>query len=274
MIRDSVHFDETQDTAAGRLALEVRGVWAHYSIDNRLDTVLEDISFTACNGELVAIIGPSGCGKSTLFNVIAGLSQPSAGTISLGGQATPRRLGRVGYMPQKDLLLPWKRVLDNAALGLELDGMKRGQARDEARRWFRQFGLEGFESCYPRVLSGGMRQRAALLRTFLSGRDLLLLDEPFGALDALTRLDMQSWLLEVRSSFRKTIVLVTHDIEEAIYLSDRVYVMTPRPGTIRRVVRIPLPRPRVHEDLITSSIFARLKREIFQCLQRRSEMDK
>jgi ABC-type nitrate/sulfonate/bicarbonate transport system ATPase subunit len=226
-----------------------------------------DVFLSVGDGELVAVIGPSGCGKSTLFNILAGLQQPTSGTILLDQTEAPDRLGRLGYMPQKDLLMPWKKVLDNTAMGLELSGMSRGAARAEARLWFPRFGLEGYENRYPAALSGGMRQRAALLRTFLSGRDVLLLDEPFGALDALTRLEMQGWLLDVRSSFQKTILLVTHDIEEAIFLADRIYVMTARPGAIRREVEVPLPRPRVYEDIITSPVFTGLKRSLFESLQ-------
>jgi ABC-type nitrate/sulfonate/bicarbonate transport system ATPase subunit len=234
--------------------------------------VLEDISLFVEDGELVTVIGPSGCGKSTLFNILAGLLQPASGTILVNGREPRDRLGLLGYMPQKDLLMPWKSVLDNAAIGLELSGLSRKRARAKALSWFPRFGLEGFEGHYPADLSGGMRQRTALLRTFLCGRDVLLLDEPFGALDALTRLEMQQWLLDVRASFHKTIVLVTHDIEEAIFLADRVYVMTPRPGTMRHVIDVPLPRPRLYEDVMLSPDFMKLKRWLFEALERPSEV--
>jgi ABC-type nitrate/sulfonate/bicarbonate transport system ATPase subunit len=243
-----------------------------FSGRERTLAVLEDVSLFVEEGELVTIIGPSGCGKSTLFNILAGLLQPSSGTILVDGREARDRLGLLGYMPQKDLLMPWKSVLDNAAIGLELSGLSRKRARAEALRWFPRFGLEGFEGHYPADLSGGMRQRTALLRTFLCGKDALLLDEPFGALDALTRLEMQQWLLDVRASFHKTIVLVTHDIEEAIFLADRIYVMTPRPGTIRDAVDVPLPRPRLYEDVILSPAFMKLKRWLFEALQRPNEV--
>jgi ABC-type nitrate/sulfonate/bicarbonate transport system ATPase subunit len=233
--------------------------------------VLDRVSLSVDDGELVTVIGPSGCGKSTLFNLLAGLLQPSAGTVLLDGHETTRRLGLVGYMPQKDLLMPWKTVLDNTTIGLELAGMSKRRARAEAGHWFARFGLEGYERYYPAALSGGMRQRAALLRTFLTGRDVLLLDEPFGALDALTRLEMQRWLLDVRAEFRRTILLVTHDIEEAIFLADRVYVMTPRPGTVQRVAEVPLPRPRMYENAVSSPAFTNLKTSLFESLQRRPE---
>jgi ABC-type nitrate/sulfonate/bicarbonate transport system ATPase subunit len=170
-------------------------------------------------------------------------------------------------MPQRDLLLPWRSVLDNAAIPLELRGVPRNRAREEAASWFPRFGLQGFERSYPARLSGGMRQRAALLRTFLTGRDILLLDEPFGALDALTRADMQEWLLDIWTGLAKTIVLVTHDVDEAIYLADRVCVMSPRPGTIEREIDIPLPRPRNHDAIVTSAAFAELKRTILNALR-------
>lgn len=230
--------------------------------------VLENVSLTAAPGEFVAIIGPSGCGKSTLFTILAGLQQPSSGSVLVDGQqVTGPAAGLIGYMPQRDLLLPWKTVLDNTGLGLELCGVSRRRARALAAEWFPRFGLAGFERHYPATLSGGMRQRAALLRTFLAGRDTLLLDEPFGALDALTRAGMQEWLLQVWGTFRKTIVLVTHDVDEAIYLADRIYVMTPRPGRIEQVIEVDFPRPRLHDEIVTSERFTALKRVILALLK-------
>jgi ABC-type nitrate/sulfonate/bicarbonate transport system ATPase subunit len=164
-------------------------------------------------------------------------------------------------MQQRDLLMPWRSVLDNTILGLELGGVGRDAARARARQELERFGLTGFEDAWPAALSGGMRQRAALLRTFLAGRDALLLDEPFGALDALTRAEMQRWLLEVWGADRKTILLVTHDVDEAILLSDRVYVMSPRPGRVALEVTVELPRPRV-ADLAMTPEFAALKQRL------------
>src|SRR5207302_11425478 len=181
-------------------------------------------------------VGPSGCGKSTLFNILAGLVEPTSGRVLLDGNPPDNLLGRFDYMPQKDLLMPWRTVLNNTTLGLEIAGVSRRAARERALEAFPRFGLTGFEDAWPMSLSGGMRQRAALLRTFLAGRDVMLLDEPFGALDAITRADMQEWLLGVWHSFERTIVLVTHDVDEAIFLADRVYVMSPRPGTMRAVL--------------------------------------
>ena len=204
---------------------------------------LADVSVELREGEFVSIVGPSGCGKSTLLAVLAGL------------------LGRIGYMPQRDLLMEWRTTLDNATLGLELAGVARAAARERARAEIPRFGLAGFEDRRPSALSGGMRQRAALLRTFLAGRDVLLLDEPFGALDALTREAMREWLLAVWEADRKTILFVTHDVEEAVFLSDRVYVMSGRPGRIRAVLDVGLARPRALEITATAA-FAALKERL------------
>lgn len=227
---------------------------------------LDDVSLSVSSGQFVSVIGPSGCGKSTLLEILAGIQVPTAGKVLRDGEDITGQVGRVGYMPQKDLLLPWKSVLDNAAIGLELAGVGRRQAREETRAWLPVFGLAGFEDRYPRTLSGGMRQRAALLRTFLARRDTLLLDEPFGALDALTRSEMQGWLLDVWSEFGKTILLVTHDVDEAIYLSDEIVVMSPRPGRIVAVQRVPLERPRTPE-VVTSYPFTDLKRKLLGLLR-------
>jgi ABC-type nitrate/sulfonate/bicarbonate transport system ATPase subunit len=204
---------------------------------------LADVSLHVGEGEFVSIVGPSGCGKSTLFNIVAGLDDPTSGTVEVAGNSGGL-LGAVGLMPQRDLLMPWKSVLDNTAIGPRLAGKSKRDARAIAQTYFTEFGLAGFESKWPAQLSGGMRQRAALLRTFLGGQDLLLLDEPFGALDALTRRTMQAWLLEVWEKHRVTILFITHDVDEAILLSDRVYVMSGRPGGIALELTVDLPRPR------------------------------
>jgi ABC-type nitrate/sulfonate/bicarbonate transport system ATPase subunit len=222
---------------------------------------LDGVDIEVESSEFVSIVGPSGCGKSTLFNILAGLLAPTRGQIRLDGLAAPALLGHVGYMPQKDLLMPWRSVLDNVTLGLETEGVKRREARSRAVAQLDRFGLAGFERRWPQSLSGGMRQRAALLRTFLAGRDLMLLDEPFGFLDALTRQTMQEWLLEIWQTDRKTILFVTHDVDEAIYLSDRVYAMSPRPGRMQLCIDIDLPRPRPIE-VITTPEFVALKRQL------------
>jgi len=210
---------------------------------------LADVSIELGDGEFVSLVGPSGCGKSTLLALLAGLAEPSAGTVTVDGAVVEGGLlGRIGYMPQRDLLMEWRTTLDNAALGLELAGIDRRRARERALDEVDRFGLRGFERRRPSALSGGMRQRAALLRTFLAGRDVLLLDEPFGALDALTRAEMQRWLAAVWERFRSTVLIVTHDVREAVFLADRIYVLSPRPGTVVAEVAVPLPRPRAPAD--------------------------
>lgn len=195
-------------------------------------------------GEFVTLVGPSGSGKSTLFNLIAGLLEPEQGEIWLDGQLQRERTGSFGYMPQRDLLLPWRSVTANVAIPKELDGSDRSVARQRAAEMLAHFGLEEFGDLYPSALSGGMRQRAALLRTILTEQDVLLLDEPFGALDALTRRELQGWLLNIWREFSKTIFFITHDVDEALYLGDRVMVLSSRPGHIVETLDVNLPRPR------------------------------
>ncbi len=223
---------------------------------------LESVNLAVNPGEFVTIIGPSGCGKSTLFNILAGLEPPTAGEILIDGspQSPADLLGRIGYMPQRDLLMPWRTVLDNTTLALEVRGVDRAEARRRALALFPEFGLAGFERRWPREISGGMRQRAALLRTFLGGQDLILLDEPFGALDSLSRAAMQQWLLGVWEVHRKTILFVTHDIDEALFLSDRVYVMSARPGRIVDQVVVDTARPRSYELTTTKEHVERKER--------------
>ncbi len=203
---------------------------------------LEKISFTVDAGAFVTIIGPSGSGKSTLFNILAGLLDPDEGCVDFAGGGVTG--GEVGYMPQRDLLLPWRRVIDNATLPLEAAGVSRKAARAQVAEHLESFGLAEFQRSYPAELSGGMRQRAALLRTVSTGRRTLLLDEPFGALDAITRRQMQDWLLALQRELHRTILFITHDVDEAVYLADRVIVLSSRPGRVIRELTVPLPRPR------------------------------
>lgn len=226
---------------------------------------LAEVDFSANAGEFITLIGPSGCGKSTLFNIIVGLIEPDIGEICLNGQPLPRRTGMFGYMPQRDLLLPWRSVLNNVILGPELAGENLKAARQEAASLLPLFGLEGFGEAYPATLSGGMRQRAALLRTFLTHREVMLFDEPFGALDALTRRDLQAWLLDIWRQFNKTILFITHDVEEALFLSDRVLVMSPRPGRIALDLTVDLPRPR-RPNLLVEPHFIELKARLLAAL--------
>jgi NitT/TauT family transport system ATP-binding protein len=195
--------------------------------------VLDGLDFEIAEGDFVSIIGPSGCGKTTIFNIIAGLLEPDAGTLLYEGAPVDGLRGRVGYMMQKDLLLPWRTVLGNVVLGLEVRGMAARDARDKAMEYLATYGLAGFENSYPRALSGGMRQRVALIRTLIVDPDILLLDEPFSALDYQTRLYLEGVLMEAVERFHKTVVLVTHDIDEAVALSRKVVVLSHRPTRVK-----------------------------------------
>ncbi len=223
---------------------------------------LAPVDLTIGAGRFVSLIGPSGCGKSTLFNVIAGLQPPTSGRVVVNGEDATGMIGLVGYMLQKDLLLSWRTVLDNVVLGMEIRGVPIAEARERALPYLRKYGLAGFENKYPNALSGGMRQRAALLRTLLIDTDIILLDEPFGALDAQTKSQMQDWLLQIWADFQKTVVFVTHDVEEAVYLSDEICVMATRPGRIIERLDVPLGRPR-SRALVSDPRFVAIKE---QCL--------
>ncbi|MBO9123876.1 MULTISPECIES: ABC transporter ATP-binding protein [unclassified Rhizobium] len=208
-------------------------------------SVLADISLTVKPGEFVSILGPSGSGKSTLFKLLTGARRPEGGSMRFDGQTLDGTIRPFAFMPQRDALMPWRRIIDNTTLGLEVQGIRRAEARRRVLPLFSEFGLDGFEQHYPAALSGGMRQRAALLRTVVQHKPMLLLDEPFGALDALTRAGMQRWLEKMWSQHDWTAMLVTHDVREAVYLSDRIYIFSPRPARIIREITIDLPRPRI-----------------------------
>jgi ABC-type nitrate/sulfonate/bicarbonate transport system ATPase subunit len=230
--------------------------------DSAVTPAVGDLSFTASPGEFITIIGPSGSGKSTIFNLITGLLKPDSGQILLDGDVINGHTGLVGYMPQRDLLLPWRTVLGNVILGPEIAHQPLDRAKQRALELLPMFGLEAFANAYPATLSGGMRQRAALLRTFLTDRSVMLLDEPFGALDALTRRELQMWLLQVWAQFQSTILFITHDVREAILLGDRVLVFSPRPGRIKQEIVVDLPRPRDE----ASEVFIRLESQLLQLL--------
>jgi ABC-type nitrate/sulfonate/bicarbonate transport system ATPase subunit len=236
--------------------LEVRALRKTYpSGDGEELLALDDVSLHAGAGEFVAVIGPSGCGKSTLFHILAGLEDPDLGDVLIDDVLVEHRLGACAFMPQRDGLLPWRRTIDNVTVGLSLAGVGREQARARARPLLERFGLGGFERAWPWQLSGGMRHRAAFLRTVLLGRPAMLLDEPFGALDGITRAELQQWLLEVWEQVGSTVILITHDVAEAVYLADRVYVLSRRPGRVAAEITIDLPRPRSLE-LLGSQEFA------------------
>jgi ABC-type nitrate/sulfonate/bicarbonate transport system ATPase subunit len=227
--------------------------------------VLADISLSVEKGEFVSIVGPSGAGKSTILKMLTETDAPDEGEILFDDHPLDRAGSAFAFMPQRDALMPWRRIIDNTTLGLEVQGMSRRLARRKVSPLFEPFGLSGFENSYPAHLSGGMRQRAALLRTIVQDRDMLLLDEPFSALDALTRTQMQEWLQLMWSRHRWTALLITHDVREAVFLSDRIYVLTPRPARIEREFRVPLPRPRKLADL-GSSEARRIETDILDCL--------
>ena len=226
-------------------------------------TALDGIDLEVSPEEVLAVVGPSGCGKSTLLELMAGLQEPDEGTVSaLGATEAAGRRAACAYMPQRDLLLPWRDALANAALALECQGVARAEARRRAEPLFERFGLAEFESARPSELSGGMRQRVAFLRTLLPGRPVLLLDEPFGALDSITRASMQRWLAEALAQEPRTVLLVTHDVEEALFLADRVAVLSPRPGRVVAELEVGLARPRE----VTSPEFGALKRRALEAL--------
>jgi ABC-type nitrate/sulfonate/bicarbonate transport system ATPase subunit len=229
-----------QSEASARAAIAL-GEVSHAYTDRRGKTVqaLASISLGAARGEVLAVVGPSGCGKTTLLELICELQQPDAGSI----ECEPAVL-----MPQHDLLLPWLSAVDNAALALRIAGASRARARAEGASFFNELGLAGFERARPHELSGGMRQRVAFVRTLLAGKPVLCLDEPFGALDAITRQEMQEWLAGALVREPRTVVLVTHDVEEAIVLADRVAVLSPRPGRLVAELSVDLPRPRSRTD--------------------------
>jgi len=230
---------------------------------------LSPTSLTVRRGEFVSVIGPSGCGKTTLFNVVSGILRPTTGSVLIDGVDTTGKPGHVGYMLQKDLLVPSLSALENITLGAKLLGRVSRAQRDEAARMARHYGLGDFLDHYPHAMSGGMRQRVALMRTLAFAKDLMLLDEPFGALDSQTRLEMQQWLLRVWAETQSTVLFITHDIDEAIFLADRVVVMSPRPGRVSEIIDVPLPRPR-DVDVLTSETFTTLKRRALDLIYGRA----
>jgi ABC-type nitrate/sulfonate/bicarbonate transport system ATPase subunit len=221
---------------------------------------------------VLGLVGPSGCGKSTLLELIAGLREPAEGAIEVGGGAAPAaRLARCAFMPQRDLLLPWLSAVDNAALALRNGGVRRRPAREQAGRLFERFGLAGFERSRPAELSGGMRQRVAFLRTLIAGKPVLALDEPFASLDAITRAEMQGWLAAALEADPRTVVLVSHDVEEALYLSDRVAVLSARPARVVEELSAPAPRAPDRDAAVTDSAFVAVRERALIALREGSQ---
>ena len=231
------------------------------------ESVVEDISIHLGRGELVCLLGVSGSGKTTLFHVLSGLNPPERGRVLLRGQDITGKPGHISYMLQKDLLLPHKKIVDNVALPLVLRGEKKKAAREKAAAYFEQFGLGGTEMKYPAQLSGGMRQRAALLRTYLGSQGVALLDEPFSALDALTKSDIHEWYLSVMAEIELSTLFITHDIDEAVRLSDRIYILGGKPGRILTELKIEPSRPRGKDFSLTPE-FAEYKRTILSYLDK------
>jgi len=248
-------------------ALSLESVSATYRDRGETLLALDNVTLSIAPTEIVALVGPSGSGKSTLLDIVSGLFPESSGSVRIEGEqlALEQRLGHSAYMRQRDLLLPWRTALENAVLALDASGAKRKPSREFARQKFEDFGLAGFEDVYPAQLSGGMRQRVAFLRTILAGHSLLLLDEPFGALDALNRVSMQNWLTSYWQRDRHPVLLVTHDVDEAVFLADRVLVLSARPGTITHEEEISLPRPR-HRNLIASPEYSRHRARLLAAL--------
>ena len=241
--------------------LEVKGICK--SFDGK--SVLQDVSIVLKEGELVSLLGVSGGGKTTLFHIISGLLQPDRGSVWLDGEDITNKPGQISYMLQKDLLLPYRTIVDNAALPLLLRGVPKQEARKQAAAHFADFGLEGTENKWPHQLSGGMRQRAALLRTYLFSQNVALLDEPFSALDTLTKTAMHTWYLDVMERIRLSTLFITHDIDEAILLSDRIYLLTGQPGRVAGEIVIENPRKQ-GKDFPLSPEFLNYKRRIMELL--------
>lgn len=242
--------------------LQVKGVSKSFEQEQ----IIKDISIELREGEIVSLLGVSGGGKTTLFNIIAGLSEPDGGKVYLENEDVTGKPGNVSYMLQKDLLLPYRTIVDNVALPLIIRGMKKKEARQKAASYFEEFGLAGTEKKYPAQLSGGMKQRAALLRTYLFSEKVALLDEPFSALDMLTKSTVHEWYLDVMEKIKLSTLFITHDIDEAILLSDRIYLLTGRPGTITKEIVVREPKPR-RKDFNLSEEFLAYKREIISHLE-------
>ena len=258
----------TEPLSVSGRSVSLTGVTRSYRTRRGETVALEGLDLEVREGEVLGVVGPSGCGMSTLLELVAGLQEPDRGNVEVAGATGAReRRARCSYMPQRDLLLPWRDALGNAALALESQGVGRREARARAAPLFERFGLAEFERARPRALSGGMRQRVAFMRTLLPGRPVLALDEPFASLDAITRTDMQQWLADALAAEPRTVVLVTHDVEEALFLSDRVAVLSHRPGRVVTELDVPLGRPRDRRAAVTDPELARLRDRALEALR-------
>ncbi|MDW0110863.1 ABC transporter ATP-binding protein [Sporosarcina aquimarina] len=242
----------------GQLTLE------HVSKSYGQNHVLEDITLTVDEGEFVSIVGPSGSGKSTIFQLIGGLFPPDSGTISLDGTVLNNRRGHISYMPQSPALFPWRTVVQNVELSAEISGLK--PDTQKTLELIRSAGLAGYEDAYPSELSGGMKQRVSFIRSLNAPQSIICLDEPFSALDEFTRLEMQTWLLSIWETYRKSILFITHNIDEALFLSDRIVILSDKPAIVKKEITVPFERPR-SEELLLSEPFLTLKKEIYTNLR-------
>lgn len=247
-------------------ALELKGISLSFGRKKKRVDVLEQVSLTVGPEEFVSIIGPSGCGKSTLFHIIGGLLDPDQGDVYLNGQLMTGQKGMISYMPQQPALFPWRTIEENVILAKEVAGAPIRMAKEEARKWLAQVGLEGYEKSYPHELSGGMQQRVAFLRALLSDKQLMCLDEPFSALDALTRIDMQRWLLHMWERNKRSVLFVTHHMEEALLLSDVIYVLSAKPAIVLERIEVPFARPRP-EEIVHERSFLDLKQYMYDLMK-------
>lgn len=243
--------------------LSLQQITKSYGSETAPQQVLADITLSVRKGEFVSVVGPSGCGKSTIFHIIGGVVPPTTGRVFLDGEDKTGVRGQISYMPQQAALFPWRTIEDNVILAQELTGVKKSEARAKAREWLARVGLEGYEKAYPATLSGGMQQRVSFLRALLSPQELICLDEPFSALDALTRQDMQRWLLTIWEQYRRSVLFITHNIEEALLLSDTVYLLSNKPTKVLRRIEIPFDRPR-SDKLVSALDFVALRQEIYE----------
>ncbi|WP_051250886.1 ABC transporter ATP-binding protein [Paenibacillus harenae] len=256
-----------KDTAGNKQsALQAKQIRKRFGSGHAAKEVIGGLSLTVADGEFVSIVGPSGSGKTTLFKIIGGLEPPTEGDIWIGGEQTTGERGHISYVPQQSALLPWRTVAGNIELSLTISGAGRQEAKQKTKEWLEKIGLHEYADDYPHVLSGGMLQRVSFLRALLAPQQLMLLDEPFGALDALTRLQMQQWLLSIWEESRRSVLLVTHSIEEALFLSDRVIVLSASPAVVLQEFVIPFERPR-REALWTDIAFNEMKQHIYELLK-------